>query len=101
MPSDIYETLCRQLREVNSQVSGALLKEDDDALHPLLHLQGDLRRRLEAAGPCKDSHLLPLLAETRDEMRITAFELESRRDHLAGRLKASGIKRKITDAYGK
>jgi hypothetical protein len=96
----MHKTLYEQLRDVNRRVNEVLEKAEYDTLADLLQTQVKVVKRLRAAGTCEDVGLLPFLMETRDQLADTALILQHHRTELAGRLKATGTKRKLARAYG-
>lgn len=96
---DTHKNLYKALQDNDHRVDKTLQEAAYDVLPDLLHTQEKLMDRLRAIGPCRDVDLLPLLMETRAQLADTALVLQHHRNQLAGRLKATGTKRKLAQAY--
>lgn len=100
MPSNLHESLLRQLREVISRVKDALADKELDGLPEMMQAHQEIMFQLNQAGDCENPELLDLLTETNAEVQMVVQKIVTWQTEIHGKIKTIANKKKLAGAYG-
>ena len=101
MQSETHESLYRSLSDISDRVKAALGEDDAETLMGLAEKHREVMDKLDQAGLSRDTGLLDLIKEARDQVYEVAAEIGNRRDELGRQLVMFGKKKRASAAYAR
>jgi hypothetical protein len=101
LQSETHESLYRSLSDISDRVKAALGEDDAETLIGLAGEHREVMDKLDRAGLSKDTGLLDLIKETRDQVYEVVAEIVNQRDEVGRKLVLSGKKKRASAAYAR
>ena len=99
MPSDNYHSLCKRLADINNRIFLDLDTSDAAALSQLTAELKRVMQDLTHAGECRDTGMLGVFKELRDQVLGLAQKIQEQRDELCKQLLMAERKKQAVAVY--